>query len=160
MPSTRPLSTYTWGLGCGALRGLGTDEGTHGVSVMLDFANGIYMNDRCNLFLDIIYLTRGLNGGGLVGFDMLSVPGKNRCFAGTGAGLFYFEKNSDDPVSPVVTLHAGFLSDIGRQLQFAVQIPYMVTFENSSTVHRIGCGVKVLFLGKYRNVTALEYNRP
>ena len=156
-PSTRPLSTYTWGLGGGALRGPGTDDGTHGVSVMLDFANGIYINDRCNLFLDIVYLTRGWNGGGLVGFDVLSVPGKNRCFAGAGAGLFHFEMNSDDPVSPVVTLHMGFLTDIGRRLQFAIQIPYIVTFKNSSVVHRIGCEVKVLFSGKYRDVKALEY---
>jgi hypothetical protein len=156
VPSTRPLSTYTWGLGCGVLHRINTSP----VPAMLDVANIFYVNNRCNLFLDMIYLTRGLNGGGLVGFDVLSVPGKNRCFAGAGAGLFYFEKNSDDPVSPALTLHAGFLTDIGRQLQFAVEVPYCITYEYSTAVHRIGCEIRLLIPGKYRNVAALEYDTP
>jgi hypothetical protein len=156
VPSTRPLSTYTWGLGCGVLHRMNTSP----VPAMLDVANIFYVNNRCNLFLDMIYLTRGLNGGGLVGFDVLSVPGKNRCFAGAGAGLFYFEKNSDDPVSPALTLHAGFLTDIGRQLQFAVEVPYCITYEYSTAVHRIGCEIRLLIPGKYRNVAALEYDTP
>jgi hypothetical protein len=155
-PSTRPLSTYTMGLGCGVLYRTNTSP----VSVTLDFSNIFYINNRCNLFLDILYLTHGLNGGGVVGFDVLSLPGKTRCFAGAGAGLLYFEKNSDEPMAPAISLHAGFLTDIGRRLQFAVRIPYLVTFESSSAVHRIGCEVRLLIPGKYRNVAALEYAAP
>jgi hypothetical protein len=153
LPSTRPLSTWTWGVGCGVLRGIETSS----MPVMIDFSNTFYINDRCDLFLDFIFLTHGLNGGGVAGFDAFSRHGINRLFAGAGAGLFHFEGNDDHPVSPALTLHAGFLTDIGRRLQFAVRIPYLVTYENSSAVHRIGGEVMLLIPGKYRGVTALEY---
>jgi hypothetical protein len=156
-PSTRPLSTHTWGVGTGVLWPVGKKAGDHEPSFLLDFTNLFYINKRCNLFLDLLYFTSGLNGGVDVGFDLLAGTGRSRFYAGGGAGLFHFENNSDESILPALTVHAGFTTDIGRQAQFALQVPYTMTFEQATMGQKIGIEVKLLFCGKYRGVEVLEY---
>jgi hypothetical protein len=152
-PATRPLSTYTWGVGSGALKGLGT--AANGVQVLLDFSNVLYIADRWNLFLDLAWLTGGLNGGALVGADLLTLPKKWRPYAGIGGGLFHLEKETG--IAPALTAHAGFVVDIGQQLQFAVQAPYLLFFRTSGAEQHLALELRLLVTGKYRSVKAIVY---
>ncbi|MBN1128816.1 MAG: caspase family protein [Chitinispirillaceae bacterium] len=154
-PTTRPLSTYSWGVGSGALVPVGAKAPDEATQAIFAFSNLLYVNNRCNLFLDVIGLTGGLNGGALAGADLLTLPEKWRAYAGIGGGLFHFEKETG--IVPALTAHAGFVVDAGQQLQIAIQTPYLVSFGNGGIEHRLGLELKVLATGRYRNIKALEY---
>jgi hypothetical protein len=156
-PATRPLSMYTGGIGIGAIGTVGKVLEIPKVSIMLKSANILYVNDRCNVFIDVMYLTGGLNGGVILGTDVLTGPGTRRLYAGFGAGVFYFEKSSTDPLIPALAAHGGFLADLSGRMQMAIQVPYTVFIDRAVVSHCLGLEVKLLFAGKYRNIKVLMY---
>ena len=164
-PPTSPLSTYSWGIGAGALRALcalstlpagGNDEHR---ALSFSFANVLSVKEHVDLFCNVYYLTGALNTGIDIGFDWIQHSGSSGFSAGTGAGIFYFEKNGvtfSDRLAPAVTAHLGYGAAVGKRTQILVQIPYTMAF-GSGTSHRIGVEMRLLFSGRYRDVKVLNY---
>ncbi|MBN2035230.1 MAG: caspase family protein [Chitinispirillaceae bacterium] len=156
-PATRPLSTYTWGLGGAVLWTRRGNPDGWGPVAELAFSNLLYCNERWDLFIDLLYQPGGLNGGAQIGFDYRFKQWNGRFFTGSGVGLFYFKQSGDNTMTPALTVHPGFLTAIGRRVSFVVQLPYTMLLGASSLDHRFGLGIKLLISGKYRDVTVLEY---
>jgi hypothetical protein len=158
-PETSPLSTYAWGVGTGACATLA--NGGSGAPRMLSvcFDNAVYLREHADLFFNFYYLTGGLNFGSDIGFDYVWGPRSSAVVTGIGGGLYYFEKKGlsfDNAVSPALTGHIGFTTDIGANTRFVVQVPYTVVF-GPTVSHRIGIEIKFMFSGQYRDVKVLKY---
>jgi Caspase domain len=158
-PATSPLSTYTWGAGTGALATLAAGGSGAPRMLVASFDNAVYLREHADLFFNFYYLTGGLNFGSDIGFDYVWGPRSSAVVTGIGGGLYYFDKKGltfDNAVSPSLTGHVGFTTDIGANTRFVVQVPYTVVF-GSTVSHRIGVELRLMFSGKYQDVKVLHY---
>jgi hypothetical protein len=158
-PAGPPLSTYSWGVGAGVHTTVPAGGRDALKAVSACFANSVYVKEHASLFFNFYYITGGLNFGSDIGFDYLMGGASSGMTLGAGGGLYYLEKRGDsfnNALSPALTAHVGFMTAVGRNTQFVVQLPYTVVFRPAVS-HRIGLEVRLMFSGPYRDIKVLKY---
>jgi hypothetical protein len=161
---TSPLTTYSGGLGVGAIRAL-NDSLRYQVArqmIKVSIVNTLYIRNRYGLFLDFDWSGPGPNFGANVGFDFyfLGYEEQLRPFIGFGVGGQYFHRptgNFDLNFGPSGIVHIGFTVNVNDRLQIRFRIPYQITADETFD-ETVGVDVGFLFSDKYRKVKKLNYN--
>jgi hypothetical protein len=159
---TSPLTTYSGGVGAGALRPLNDElEGLEHNFFKLTILNTLYFRENVGFFLDIDWFAPGSNFGADLGLDYFLAQGDMRPFIGAGAGAHYFEKKTDDfgeNFGPSGTVHLGCAFDVSDRLQVQVRVPYHFVATREID-HGIGLDIGLLFSDKFRHVKKYDYNK-
>jgi hypothetical protein len=156
--TTGPLSTYSWGLGAGAVIALSPELREERAILKVGWANSLYISDNTSLFFNADWIAFGRNFSGDIGFDYTWPGAFFHPFAGIGVGVANFDKGASamrETLGPSATVHLGFNREIGGRTGLRIQVPYTVVF-NDATDQTIGLEVQLMWFGKFRDVRVLH----
>ncbi|MFC1585001.1 caspase domain-containing protein [Fibrobacterota bacterium] len=157
--TTSPLSTYSWGLGTGAVSGLTKELQSENDFLKLAFSNSLYIQNNFQMFFDFHWIIFGRNFGGDIGFDYLFHHSRLHPFIGLGAGFAAYDKQHrsfEAELGPSATARLGLLFDISSQVQLQVRVPYTIVL-NKALDQTVGFELGLMFSGPFKNVKVLHY---
>jgi hypothetical protein len=158
---TSPLSKYSFGAGGGIVFPFMEWE-QQIADLLLNLANIVYISDEWKLFFDGAWQIGSQKISGDVGVDYYWFNGSfGKLYSGAGTGLFYNGKEKSsvfaEKIGPLFTVHAGFTTNIGKQADLAVQIPYTACYRSGFS-QSFGIELRFLFSGKYKDIKVLDYS--
>jgi len=159
---TSPLSKYSFGAGGGIVFPFMEWE-QQVADLLLNLANIVYIRDEWKMFFDGAWHIGSQKISGDAGLDYYWYNGSfGKLYSGAGTGLFYNgkEKNRSftEKLGPLLTAHMGFTTNIGKQTDLAVQVPYTAYFRSVFS-QSFGIELRFLFSGRYKDVKVLEYSK-